>query len=203
MTQQNLRQEKTDARRQQILQAALECFSEAGFHATTMPEIRQRSGASTGSIYHHFKSKENIAAELYLEGLRIYQHGLSAELDSHKDASSGIQGMVHFHLGWVEEHPAWSQYLFQMRRSTFVAEREADIASLNQQFLQRIGHWFGTHIQSGAIRKLPMDLYGSVIIGPCQELAREWLAGKVSTPMAQARAVLAEAAWRALEPRAK
>jgi AcrR family transcriptional regulator len=57
-------------RQEAILSAALECFTSRGFAATTVEEIRRRSGASIGSIYHHFGGKEGLAAELCVEGLR-------------------------------------------------------------------------------------------------------------------------------------
>ena len=68
MVQRSKQQARTATRRKEILQAALSCFSEQGFDATTVEQIRHRSGASTGSIYHHFKNKAHIAAALYLEG---------------------------------------------------------------------------------------------------------------------------------------
>lgn len=41
-----------------ISSTAKELFELKGYAATTMDEIRQLSGSSKGSIYHHFKSKE-------------------------------------------------------------------------------------------------------------------------------------------------
>ena len=58
----------TETRRKAILQAALKSFSTKGFTETTMEDIRRLSGASTGSIYHHFENKEMLAQALYLEG---------------------------------------------------------------------------------------------------------------------------------------
>ena len=58
----------TESRRQAILQAALTFFLSKGFTNTTMDDIRQLSGASTGSIYHHFENKEMLAVALYREG---------------------------------------------------------------------------------------------------------------------------------------
>ena len=63
-------------RRQVILDAALEAFAERGTAAATVDDVRRRSGASVGSIYHHFGDKEGLAAALYVEGLRSYQEGL-------------------------------------------------------------------------------------------------------------------------------
>jgi AcrR family transcriptional regulator len=44
-------------RKQEILDAALRGFAEKGLAGTTVEEVRRRSGASVGSIYHHFGDK--------------------------------------------------------------------------------------------------------------------------------------------------
>src|ERR1700677_2807873 len=55
---------RRDARRQQILHAALACFSEQGFHQTCMAAIVWRSGLSHGAVYGYFPSKDDIIAAL-------------------------------------------------------------------------------------------------------------------------------------------
>jgi AcrR family transcriptional regulator len=52
--------EHSDTRRRQILDAALECFSENGFHGTTMRDIVSATGLSAGAIYNYFSSKAEI-----------------------------------------------------------------------------------------------------------------------------------------------
>ena len=49
-----------DARRRQILDAAIECFAREGFHQTIMQDIVTQSALSPGAIYTYFKSKEDI-----------------------------------------------------------------------------------------------------------------------------------------------
>ena len=68
-------------RRQAILDAALQAFTESGTTAATVDDVRRLSGASVGSIYHHFGDKEGLAAALYVEGLRSYQEGFLAVLE--------------------------------------------------------------------------------------------------------------------------
>lgn len=55
------------ARRSQIMQAAIECFSRQGFHRTTMQDIIAEAGLSVGSIYRYFESKEEIVAAIAKE----------------------------------------------------------------------------------------------------------------------------------------
>jgi len=53
-----------DARRQQVLDAAAECFATEGFHRTTMQDIIGASDLSAGAIYHYFTGKNQIIQAL-------------------------------------------------------------------------------------------------------------------------------------------
>jgi len=46
--------------RTQILQAALTCFADKGYHQTAMDDIVTASGLSKGALYWHFKSKQDL-----------------------------------------------------------------------------------------------------------------------------------------------
>ncbi len=54
-----------EARRAQILEAALSCFGDRGYHATTMDDLVAASGLSKGSLYWHFRSKEEVFLALF------------------------------------------------------------------------------------------------------------------------------------------
>ncbi len=52
------------ARREHILDAALQCFARGGFHATTMQMICREAAVSPGALYVYFDSKEALIAGL-------------------------------------------------------------------------------------------------------------------------------------------
>ena len=52
-------------RRDDILQAALVCFVERGFHGTAVPQVAKQAGIAAGTIYHYFPSKEALVNALY------------------------------------------------------------------------------------------------------------------------------------------
>ncbi len=52
-----------EARRTEILEAALKCFKEKGFHNTTMQDIYKATSLSPGAVYNYFCSKEDIVSE--------------------------------------------------------------------------------------------------------------------------------------------
>lgn len=51
---------RSETRRQQVLEAALECFRTHGFHGASMAVISKTAGMSVGHIYHYFANKEAI-----------------------------------------------------------------------------------------------------------------------------------------------
>jgi TetR/AcrR family transcriptional regulator, cholesterol catabolism regulator len=55
---------KTLVRRQQILDIATVVFAEKGIVAATVRDISERAGMLSGSLYHHFASKEEMIAEI-------------------------------------------------------------------------------------------------------------------------------------------
>ena len=59
------RRRPPEERRAQILEAALHCFASKGFHAATMDDVVRASGLSKGSLYWHFKSKEDVFLALF------------------------------------------------------------------------------------------------------------------------------------------
>src|SRR5215218_7025071 len=104
-------------RRDEILSAARACFAAHGYAATTIELIAAESGASNGSIYHHFGSKDGILAALYSEALAWYQEETLAVLAEADSAEVGIRGVVVHHLEWVEAHPEQTRTLFEHRQT--------------------------------------------------------------------------------------
>jgi AcrR family transcriptional regulator len=55
----------TDATQRRILDAATDVFAARGFTAATMADIVDHSGASIGSIYHHFGGKKELFLAIF------------------------------------------------------------------------------------------------------------------------------------------
>jgi len=57
-------------KRLQIIEAAIKCFAQKGFHATSIQEITDMAGIAKGSLYFYFKSKDELllsACQYYLD----------------------------------------------------------------------------------------------------------------------------------------
>ena len=187
-----------DARRRSILDAALEVFLEAGVDAASVEEVRSRSGASIGSLYHRFGSKEGIAAAVYVDALRDYQGEFVAALDRARDAADGVRSVVRTHMRWVRANPDRAQFLFAIAGSDVRRAASAELRDLNEPFFAGVESWLRRHVEAGEIRTASFDVVYALWLGPSQELARLWLARGRRGSLRTETALLADAAWRSL-----
>lgn len=188
----------SEIRQQEIIEAALSCFTEKGYTETGIADICRKAKASTGSLYHHFKSKTQLAAAVYLSGIKDYQTGMIEALTKQTTAKDGIFRVVSYHLTWVAEHPEWARFLFQQRYSEFMDETEAEMNRMNADFFSKMAIWFWNHIEKGHLKTLPRDIFISLLMGPCQEFVRLYLSGMQVTAIDRAADEIAKGAWAAM-----
>ncbi len=191
----------TEVRRRQILDAALRCFNRAGLAETKMGDICAEAAVSTGSVYHHFAGKDQLAAALYLEGSRDYQQGLLAELQRHATAERGIRAMVAHHIDWVVRHPDWARFLSQHRQSELLGAAQPELDVMSRSFHGEVAAWLLPFIERGEVARLPRDLFTPVAMGPTLEYMARWLTGGEQGDPRRATQVLATAAWNAVRVR--
>jgi AcrR family transcriptional regulator len=195
-----IKRRRRTGRRREILQAALASFDELGYEASTIEDIRRRSRASIGSIYHHFGGKAGIASALYAEGLADYQTGLLARMRRARSARALAKGVVRHHFDWAEANPAWAQYLMGMRRLEAVAAIEVQLRDINRGFVREAVALIRPRMDKGEIAPLRLEILLASLFGPAQEFLRLWFSGRSDLGLRQARELLAEAAWKSVRP---
>jgi AcrR family transcriptional regulator len=193
------RAETTRRRRQAILDAALECFSTLGYERTTLADIRTRAGASTGSIYHHFSSKEQIASSLYLQGVAETQEAGVAALLRTRSGKAGVAALVRSYVDWVVDNPDKARFLLTMRHEQFLDPDEPAIDELNEQVQERVKQWFADRVAAGELPDVDPGIRRALVFGPCRHWAGMWLRGAATTPPEQAKRQIARAAHAALQ----
>jgi AcrR family transcriptional regulator len=88
------RTRRGETSRAAILSAALDLFQERGYEATTMRAIAERAGASLGSSYHYFPSKEHLVLEFYRHTHELHLAAIAPMLAREKDLTSRLRGTV-------------------------------------------------------------------------------------------------------------
>ena len=92
-------------RRSDILASAAELFARKGVGATTVREIADAVGMLSGSLYHHFESKDAIVAEILAGYLRAIQDRYAAVLASGKGPADSLHDLVVTSLQVASEQP--------------------------------------------------------------------------------------------------
>ena len=119
-------------RRGELLRIAAELFATKGFKNTTVRDIAEASGILSGSLYHHFDSKESMIDEV----LSTFQEELFGKYDEilagGEDARTKLDRAVRVSFETIDQHPHEvaifqneADYLGGFERFGYLAERNA------------------------------------------------------------------------------
>jgi AcrR family transcriptional regulator len=86
------RQARSEATRQRIIDAAVDLFDEIGYPATGMGDIIGRAQITKGALYHHFDSKESVAAAVIEMGSATL---LSTFVSVCQSATPAVENLIH------------------------------------------------------------------------------------------------------------
>jgi AcrR family transcriptional regulator len=185
-----------ERRRTEILEAALRCFDRQGIQATTIEDIRAESGASIGSIYHQFESKDEILAHIYCRAISTYGDGLTAALHSKRKVKQGLRAAVGFHVQWIKSHRALARIMLRWDESELTATGRAMLGKESRRFGKELGLWLREGVARGEIRSVSPELYAALFMGPLLEFGRRMVRGASARDEDQRE--LVDGIWRAL-----
>lgn len=192
------RQKRTSKRRRDILNASLQCFLAHGVEAATIEQIRDISGASSGSIYHHFGSKQAIAIALYVEGLEELGNCLRREMAAHNSLEEGVGKILQAYFDWVSTNRDWALYLLRVATADLTADESQAIDEVNRVAREDLANWLKPFEERGEILFCPPELSASLVYGASTHFMRHWLSGRIETDLGSAVKRLAEAAYVSL-----
>jgi AcrR family transcriptional regulator len=189
--------------RARLIGAAAACYGRGGRGGMTINQLCAQANTSVGTVYHHFPGGlRDVEDALYLDTLASYQRGLVTELRCHRSAAAGVRSMVMFHLGWMAENVGYAQYLNYFNASWLASEHLDRLEAMNTEFAKEVEDWCAPHVAAGRVRRLPILLFGQIVLGPAQQYGNEIIARtdakQAAEEVRRAGPILAEAAWRAV-----
>jgi AcrR family transcriptional regulator len=92
-------------RRDVILERAADLFAKQGVAATTVREIAEAVGILSGSLYHHFASKDEIVDAIVTSFMEDLVARYDAVLASETDPHAQLVGLVRASIATSAEHP--------------------------------------------------------------------------------------------------
>jgi AcrR family transcriptional regulator len=123
-------------RKERILAAAREVFFDVGIGRATMDAVAARAEVAKGTVYLYFNTKEEILANLLLEGLDTLSRYLATAFDEHA-ASSGearLRRLAAAYYDFYQQEPDYFRLMMAFDRGQF---QESVSAELYEMILHR------------------------------------------------------------------
>ncbi|TQM81340.1 TetR family transcriptional regulator [Saccharothrix saharensis] len=115
------------ARRAQVIAAAIEVLAELGYGATSFRRIAARAGlSSTGLISYHFKGKQELVDSVYAEVRRTFAEFVLERMDRADTAAGELRAFLSANLRFLAAHRAHMVALAQVRPHVSAADSADD-----------------------------------------------------------------------------
>ena len=121
-------------RHDQILAVAAGQFARKGIAATTVREIADEVGILSGSLYHHFDSKEAMVDEILAPYLKDLREAFTSALSGPADPRARLRNLVVASLQVADAHPHATEiyqsdanYLSQFERFGYLTSTASDV----------------------------------------------------------------------------
>ena len=114
-----------------IVDAAIELFSQNGYHATSMRDIAKAVNIRKPSLYHHFDSKEDILLTILKVGMDQLLEELEIIVASDETSITKLRAAIAAHASMIGDNPAGAAVFLREDRglgdeylSQYVAKRD-------------------------------------------------------------------------------
>lgn len=157
--------------RQELLDAALSCFSEYGYARTRISDIVFRAGVSQGNFYRHFQSKD----EIFLEALKPSLDELTAST-SRAGVGSGVDlaTLVALTTSYLTSYSRNRHILRVMREAAAAGSGEGFTELwLHQRasYVERTARWLARLHREGRIAPADFELLADVLGSAIEQTA--------------------------------
>jgi AcrR family transcriptional regulator len=105
--------ELVQRRREQIADAALEVFSERGYHKTTIREVAGRASIAVGSVYDYIGQKEDLLELIYSRTMREAVARMRESFANAQDPADALSRLIRANLEVVAEHHDFFLLMYQ------------------------------------------------------------------------------------------
>jgi AcrR family transcriptional regulator len=183
-----------DERRAQLLTAALEVFTVAGYHSAAMDEIADRAKVSKPVLYQHFPSK----LDLYLAVLDLHIDSLvfaiQKAIAANRENSARVAATVEAYFGFIDSEGEAFRLLFESDMSIEPQVRER----LNRMTYDCAAAVSAVISIDTGLGKEESMMLAVGIIGTVQTSARHWLDRDGKIDRRRATELVMNLIWRGI-----
>lgn len=102
---------KKDTKLPQIIRAAIQLFVEHGIDGTTTKQIAEAADVAEGTLYRHFKTKDELAFTVFLTHLEAFSRELDKAAAPIPHTHDKIRALIHCYFSFFEAEPLLFEYI--------------------------------------------------------------------------------------------
>jgi len=153
--------------REEMLFAALELFSEKGYHNVAMGEIAEKAEFAIGTLYKFFRNKEDLYKSLILEQAEKFDRELTLAITEPKDEIEKLRNFVKVKGEVFSENISMIRlYFAETRGASFniMAGLDSQIRKRYEQFLKALASVFENGIKKGRFKNIADPYYLAIAL---------------------------------------
>jgi TetR/AcrR family transcriptional regulator, fatty acid metabolism regulator protein len=166
---------KKTARKESILQAAIEVFSKGGFRNSSISEIAKRANVAEGTIYQYYKNKEDLFFSIPIQKTIEFREEVDLHLQGITGTFNQIRKFIWYYLYFFKTNPEYGRILMlEMRVSRSFVKTKA--YNFLKRSIGRILEIIREGQNEGTIRK-DVNLYmlRELVLGILEHVVTRWL----------------------------
>jgi AcrR family transcriptional regulator len=166
------------ARKNEILKAALKLFADKGYYQTSMSEIAKAAEFSIGTLYGFFKNKEELFFTMFLGVLEEIAMEVQAKMAKAGGPREKLNALIESLFDYFEQKYAAFDILFAARRDLDPALKEKigeTIHEMQRNFLKNVTGIIQEGINQGIFRPLRPEEMALTFMGLVNGSAFMWI----------------------------
>lgn len=145
-----------DSPRGRVLRAAAYLFHLQGYSRTTVREIAQVVGIQSGSLFHHFKTKEDILCAVMTEAIIYNLAQMQRAVDQADTTYAQLKGLIIAELQSINGDTGAAMAVLVHEWTLLPKARQAELLAMRQQYEQIWLNVLRQAQQQGLIRQDPV-----------------------------------------------
>ena len=177
-----------------IYESATKLFGERGVSGTGIREIARQAGVSEAALYRHWKGKQQLARDIFVQGMADLHAGLVAEVPMDGPVSSSVLATVRIFFEAFDENPDVFHYVVLSEHEVW--------RTIDSQVPNPVTFWFdllrGRAVDFDLPPELSNECLGPITLGMILRPSIAAAYGSVAQPLAQHAPTVARAICRVI-----
>lgn len=134
-----------------IFSSAIKVFSNNGYNGATMDEIASNAGVAKGTLYYHFKSKEDIFKYIIVEGVELMKNEIDEATEKEKNPLEKLKAVCKAQLNLIYKNKDFFKVIASQLWGKEV--RQLELRDIMRCYITHIEEFVKAAMEVGSIKK--------------------------------------------------